>query len=68
MSAAASNPKAEAPEEKVFLEGDHQETTMTYDHGKLPWYVAVVWFFALIGFASYMVTYALPDLGLWGSP
>ncbi len=68
MSAAASDPKVEASEDKAFLESEHRETTMTYDHGKLPWYVAVVWLVALVGFATYMVTYALPDLGLWGSP
>lgn len=67
-SAAKVAPKAGSEERVAFLEAEKDETWMEYDHGKLPWYVAAVWLCALIGFGAYMVTYAVPDLGAWGSP
>lgn len=55
-------------EEVPFVESDDAATAMTYDHGKVPLYVAAVWLVLLISYAIYMVSLALPDLSAWGIP
>lgn len=77
MSAAASKSKKpqaakpaepEGPEPLLEAQNDRHETVMSYDHGKLPGWVIVMWATALTGFGWYVFKFLLADLSLWGSP
>ena len=70
MRDAASSVRAAAvaPEALVESVSDDHETEMTYDHGRAPWIVIIVWIVAIIGFAIYMGVYCFADLALWGRP
>ncbi len=57
-----------AARKATLVESDYRETRMDYGHGKLPLYVAAAWGLLLLGYVSYMVVYAAPDLSIWGMP
>ena len=48
-----------------LTESDHQETEMTYDEGRVPWFITVTWISFLALMVSYVVIYYVPDLRLW---
>jgi hypothetical protein len=57
-----------AKESDVLVEDhdDKVQTTMDYDHGGVPFYVAIVWVIFLLSYMVYMAVYALPDWTAWG--
>ncbi len=58
----------ESSGEDVFTEHENAPTTMAYDNGGVPMYVAIVWVLFLASYVAYMVVYGLPDLSAWGAP
>ena len=63
-----AGPVSPALEGEPFLESDEAETALPYDHGKLPWWVTLVWMSLFVGLGLYTANLYIPDLFRWGAP
>ena len=63
MSAGGSEPSAPAGE--PFEESDDHTTTLGYDRGGVPLYIAIAWVVFIVTYIGVMAAVALPDLVAW---
>ena len=68
MNDSGSKPEGAEDGQEPFVESDKNATTMAYDSGGVPMYVAIIWVLFLASYVAYMVKYGLPDLSAWGGP
>jgi hypothetical protein len=51
-----------------FVESDERPTSLPYDRGGVPFYIALAWVGVIVTYVAVMVTLALPDLRRWLAP
>jgi hypothetical protein len=67
MSATGSD-KAPADAPTPFVERDDAETHLGYDHGGVPFYIAIAWAALIVVYLVVMFWIALPDFKTWQGP